>query len=97
MSQTTNSTHCCDEMKRHLGDGEAGISYSERFREYGIKILDGGSAILMIGYCPWCGAKLPVSLRDEWFDLLEKLGLEPGDPQVPEEMSSGLWWRQRGL
>lgn len=84
-------------MGRHLSDGKVGIRYLERFREYGIKILDGGSAISMITYCPWCGVRLPPSLRDEWFDILGELGLEAGDPQIPEEMSSDLWWQRRGL
>ena len=41
-------------------------------------------------YCPWCGAKLPGSLRDEYFAILEKLGIDyPGD----EAMRSEKWWQ----
>lgn len=97
MNPTETISFCCDEIARHLEEGEVALSYADRFREYGIKILDGGSATQMIGFCPWCGTNLPTSLRDEWFDVLDELGLEAGDPKIPEEMSSGMWWRRRGL
>jgi hypothetical protein len=66
-----------------------------KFREYGIPILDGGSSFQEIAYCPWCGRKLPESLRDEWFEELERLGLDPSEDKVPEEYSSGQWWSHR--
>lgn len=97
MSSHGGSKHSCAEMARHLGEGDVAIRYSDRFREYGIRILDGGTAIQVIHHCPWCGARLPGSLRDQWFDMLEQLGLEPGDPQIPEEMLSAAWWHRRGL
>ena len=28
--------------------------------EYGIIVHDGGSSIVRIAYCPWCGSKLPT-------------------------------------
>ena len=97
MTSAETVSHCCEEMTRHLAEGELAVTYSARFREYGIKILDGGSAAQLITYCPWCGAKLPSSLRDDWFDIVEGLGLEAGDPQIPDEMSSAAWWKRRGL
>ena len=57
--------HCCEEMKVHLDNGEAAINYIAKFREYGIKYLDGGTSFQQILYCPWCGTKLPESLRDQ--------------------------------
>ena len=89
--------HCCSEMARHLDNGEVAITYLDHFREYGIRILDGGSALQSISFCPWCGKKLPVSLRDQWFDKVEGLGLEPDDPKLPSEFRSGEWWRKRGI
>jgi hypothetical protein len=81
-------------MKRHLETSEVAITYNARFREYGIKILDGGTAVQRIAFCPWCGTKLPASLRQAWFDRLQSLGLEPEDTNVPTEMKSDAWWRQ---
>lgn len=82
-------------MQKHLDAGEVAIRYSPKFREYGIAILDGGSATQDISYCPWCGAALPPSLRDSWFDTLEEMGLEPEDPQIPDELKDDRWWRSR--
>jgi hypothetical protein len=44
------------------------VIYIPKFREYGIVILDGGSSMKRINYCPWCGTQLPSPLRDEWFE-----------------------------
>jgi hypothetical protein len=53
-------------------------------------------------FCPNCGTKLPSSLRDEWFDILEQeYGLE--DPceedkqKVPQEFLTDEWWKKRGF
>lgn len=69
------SSHCCAEMERRLKFAcsehadefacpDSLISYSDRFSEYGLIIHDGGTASILIKYCPWCGAKLPNSSRE---------------------------------
>ncbi|RZU40289.1 DUF6980 family protein [Edaphobacter modestus] len=66
------STHCCERMTLLLNDGEgAAIIYNSKFDEYGIPVLDGGSSYITLEFCPWCGAKLPPSKRDEYFGRLE--------------------------
>jgi hypothetical protein len=75
-------------------DPDIPIEYNDKFREYGIRILDGGSAILRISHCPWCGCELPASLRDEWLECLKALGLEPGDPEIPKKFLNSDWWRR---
>lgn len=72
---------------------EAAIIYVPKFREYGIHILDGGSSYMTINYCPWCGALLPSSLREQWFDRLEELGLEPDSENLPVMLTTDGWWR----
>ena len=84
-------------MHKHVIDDDVPLVYNRRLREYGLKILDGGTAVQTIGYCPWCGKKLPPSLRDVWYKRLEQLGLEPGDPAIPEEMRNDSWWKALGL
>jgi hypothetical protein len=69
------------------------IGYTPEYREYGLIVHDGGHSTVVIAYCPWCGTQLPASLRDEWFDRLDRLGLDPGDPATPEPMRSDAWWR----
>ncbi|CAJ0858642.1 11757_t:CDS:2, partial [Entrophospora sp. SA101] len=41
------------------------------FREYFIR-LNNRSNIITLAYCLWCGDKLPTSLRENYFDILEK-------------------------
>lgn len=88
--------HCCPELERHLKDGEVAIHYIERFREYGIRILDGGSSFQAVRYCPWCGKCLPSSLRDEWFRRIGALDKESGD-EIPAPLQSDEWWQSAGL
>jgi hypothetical protein len=83
----------CEQLRDAVRDPDVPLDYNDRFREYGIRILDGGSAHLNITHCPWCAEALPPSLRDEWFDAIEEMGLRAGDPAIPEEYLSGAWWR----
>jgi hypothetical protein len=97
-------THCCERMDYDLEQQcdqhpdrydcpDALISYTPEYREYGLIVHDGGHSTVVIEYCPWCGTQLPASLRDEWFDRLDQLGLDPGDPSIPKPMGSDAWWR----
>ena len=71
------------------------IAYIAKFREYGFPVQDGGSSFSVFHYCPWCGKRLPGSLRDSWFDLIEELGYD--DPEaVPDDYKSDIWWKSRG-
>jgi hypothetical protein len=84
--------HCCEQMKASIENSEIPIRYTPKFREYGIEILDGGTSKLDLCYCPWCGTKLPESLRDDWFDRLEELGVDPFSDAVPEIFQDDRWW-----
>jgi hypothetical protein len=86
--------HLCEGKARVLADPNILLVYDDKLREYGIPVQDGGSSMIVIEFCPFCGAKLPGSLRDEWFDRLELLGLDPGSPELPLDMRSGAWWRR---
>ena len=66
--------HCCEQMTRivsyrcetHPDPFDCAdnlIHYSAQFDEHGLIVDDGGSASIVISYCPWCGAKLPESKR----------------------------------
>jgi hypothetical protein len=88
---------CCEQMRFALESPEIPLVYTRKFREFGIRILDGGSSKLGITYCPWCGQKLPDSLRDLWFDELERLGIDPAGENVPVEFSDERWYKERGI
>lgn len=96
-------THCCEDMRRDAEQvcdqhpdradcPDCLIQYSPRFREYGLIVHDGGSSYIIIRFCPWCGTQFPASLRDRWFEEMERLGIDPGEGEVPEEFLSAAWW-----
>ena len=97
------TSHCCEDMMREaervcavhpdrFGCPDCVVDYSPMFREYGLIIHDGGSSSYNIRFCPWCGARLPESLRDRWFTEMEQRGVDPWEGEVPEEYRSEAWW-----
>jgi hypothetical protein len=100
-----NEQHCCELMDMFLADPRISLLYSSMYREYYIPLRykKDIASLQMIFYCSWCAKKLPRSVRDEWFELLEKEhGLD--DPWsleqeklVPEEFMTDQWWKKRGL
>ncbi len=61
--------HCCQEMESRISESfdEAGeIKYDAvdvvinkwKNGTYGIPIHDGGTSMIVINFCPWCGKKL---------------------------------------
>jgi hypothetical protein len=94
--------HCCAEMTRHVDPHcdvhvdpyacpDALVGFVAKFQEYGLIVHDGGTAVIGILFCPWCGRRLPESQRDRWFDELEALGIDPGEGDVPVEFEDGRW------
>ena len=83
----------CKQMESHLNGDDSVIRFIPKFREVGIPVTDGGTSIILIKFCPWCGNQLPPSMRDQWFNKLEEMNLEP-DSRLPSEMKSDLWWRK---
>jgi hypothetical protein len=95
--------HCCEAMGKALDHAceqhadpwecpDTALVYHEPFNEYGIPIRDGGMSYLRIDHCPWCGARLPESQREHWFDTVEVAGLAPDDlDKLPERFLSAVW------
>jgi hypothetical protein len=81
-------------MDHAISTEEVPISFLRKFQEYGIDIKDGGTSILQIANCPWCGVTLPKSLRNEWFDRLEALGIDPYGEGVPSQFLDERWYSQ---
>jgi len=61
------NSYCCLEMVYHLIEEKSNlvieeINYdsiiTEKDKDFGIPIHDGGSSYIKIKYCPWCGKKL---------------------------------------
>lgn len=51
--------HVCDQHPNRFDCGDCLVHYFPEYREYGLIIHDGGSSVILIQYCPWCGSKLP--------------------------------------
>ena len=51
-------THRCEMHPDPQDCPDALVRYSPVRREYGLPIRDGGSAMSVIRYCPWCGTAL---------------------------------------
>ena len=86
------SPHSCGGMDAALADERVPFVYLPKFREWAL-VISGSQALQLVSHCPWCGEPLPVSLRDEWFDRLDGLGLEPESPDVPLHLRGDAWWR----
>jgi hypothetical protein len=81
-------------MVNALSDDRIPVVYEPRFREYGV-LVDRGPAFQLLFYCPWDGAELPPSLRDEFFDIIHERGLELESDELPSEFRSDEWWQDR--
>jgi hypothetical protein len=53
-------------MRTAVESEEISIDYAPKFREFGVRVLDGGTSGILLNVCPWCGMRLLSSLRDEW-------------------------------
>ncbi len=97
--------HCCELMDEFLEDIRIPLNYDPVFREYLMPLSYRGkiTALQGLDYCPWCGTKLPKSVREEWFDILEKeYGIDhprydEQEKLIPEEFKTDEWWKKRGL
>jgi len=79
-------------MRYAIDSDDVPVVYSASLREFGIRVLDGGSSNIELLYCPWCGQKLPTSLRDRWFEELEKRGIDPVTGDIPLAFADERWY-----
>lgn len=98
--------HCCLDLAfaiseplltPHQGPNRI-IDWIASWNEYWIPVPYDGYSSTIIHHCPWCGQKLPESLRGEWYRVLNDLGYsDPSeDGNIPTEFESDHWWRKRG-
>jgi hypothetical protein len=80
----------CDQHEDPFACADALVVYHEPFDEYGLVIHDGGASYVLISHCPWCGATLPASRRDDWFDAVSACGIDP-NADLPPEFLSAAW------
>lgn len=83
----------CRRHRARFDCPDALVGYWPHYDEYGLIVHDGGSSMVLIFFCPWCGSKLPSSKRDRWFRELEAQGIEPGADPTPRQYRTDSWWR----
>jgi hypothetical protein len=89
--------HACELMNLFIDDPKVPIEYYPIMREYRLH-LKHSPGKQGIYYCPWCGSKLPESLRDSYFETLENLyGEDFSRDNAPAEFQTDEWWKKRGL
>jgi hypothetical protein len=102
--------HCCPTMAARVALARQARSdlpvvvWIPMWNEYLVPVA-GGPLVDLAGewnrqpmsFCPWCGAKLPMSLSKEWHERLRALGYDdPGNnPHLPQEFESDAWWRSQ--
>jgi hypothetical protein len=88
--------HGCEGVTGALNDARVPIEYLPKYREYAL-VLEDGPVLQLISFCPWCGEELPRSVRDQFFEHLEAMNLDPEDSRVPLDFRSDAWWRLRSI
>jgi hypothetical protein len=83
---------CCAQMQYALDELEIPLTWTPKFREVGISVLDGGESNILLLFCPWRGNKLPESLRSEWFAELERRNIDPCGENIPAEFLDEQWY-----
>ena len=93
-AMTQGVTYRCPEHPNPFDCGDTLVVYAPPFDEYGLMVHDGGASYVLIRHCPWCGARLPESRRDDWFDALEAIGIDaPLFAEIPEPFKTDAWYR----
>ena len=64
---------------------KVGILCAPRFEEYDIVLHECAESLQRMVFCPWCGNRLPESLRDQWFQHLWQMGLDVDAVNIPEQ------------
>lgn len=93
---------CCETLQKYVNNCKTELNYYPAERQISIALAHGlGREVL--SYCPWCGTKLPNSLFDTRWDILEnEYGIDdPYDTKqkkkIPAEFLTDEWWKKRGL
>jgi hypothetical protein len=96
--------HLCRNLSDAMEDIRVMICYIPWTREYGIRRLavdrlkdEHPVRMVKIDFCPWCGEKLPDSLKQEWQRQIAIAGHSPNDEDLPGKFLTDTWWKEAGL
>jgi hypothetical protein len=88
----TAGMSCCAQIRDALEDPDVPLISTPKFREVGIRVLDGGNSNILLLSCSWCRNKLPESLRDAWFHELGIRNIDPYGKDIPAEFLDERWY-----
>lgn len=81
-----------------VDDVASPIEFIPRFREFGVyrgrsEFTPPSDVLDVINFCPFTGRNLPHSLRDVYFNEIERLGFYSiDDKNLPRKYLSDIWW-----
>lgn len=84
--------YCCADMAYSINEASI-VHYNEVFDEYGVLLPEDSVSFLLLRFCPWCGKRLPLSRREDWFEELEALGYEASllNDEIPARFKTAQW------
>ncbi|MCP2362708.1 hypothetical protein HD597_009728 [Nonomuraea thailandensis] len=93
----TRLEHACDLHPEPFDCPDAVVTFLAEYRGYGLPIHDGGSSFIAIRHCPWCGARLPQRLDEEWEEEVRATGFDPDaeEGELPAELKWDTWREAR--
>ncbi|OUR64874.1 hypothetical protein A9Q79_06180 [Methylophaga sp. 42_25_T18] len=91
--KTSVPSCCCHSMETALSDREHPLYYSSAYQEFGVQ-LSSKFEYSVLSFCGWCGSKLPTSRRNEWFEQLESMNIDPWEHDIPIHFLSSAWWEK---
>lgn len=81
------ATETCDMHPNRAECDDLLIEHRQEWDEYAIIK---GQVLMLIHYCPWCGAKLPPSQRERWYREVEVKGLDREN--LPVAYTTRAWF-----
>jgi len=95
--------HCCIAMNNQLQEARSPIVYFQEWRDYAF-LIPKFTGCATIDYCIYCGTRMPDSLSDKWFFILEskyKLSgskdFDSKNNKIPAEFLTDEWWKKRNI
>jgi tryptophan synthase alpha chain len=90
------SQHCCDTMRHYVtwecdmhptraDCGDCIVEYWPDQDRYGILIHDGGTSMVAIAFCPWCGAALPDADKASGQRMINWSDADDEDDDLPHD------------
>jgi hypothetical protein len=95
---------CCKLLSQSIKNSKIAIKYLPTTRSFYIYVKSG--ALQEIYFCPFCSAKLPEDLSDQYYSILEnKYHLYSNEDleeawtngKLPDEFKTDKWWKKKGL